>query len=130
MESANRYLAEVCRPAFNAEFAQPAREPGSAFVPCRGLAALDDVLCEVHERAAGQLRPPRRAGPAVAGGPASRPLHEGQGEGVPPRTVEPDQDTERRWLQALAVGMQTRAAGSAIALPPPATAEADIYSYR
>ena len=54
MESANRYLAEVCRPAFNAEFAQPAREPGSAFVPCRDLAALDDVLCEVHERAAGR----------------------------------------------------------------------------
>ena len=37
-------------PAFNAEFAQPARESGSAFVPCRDLAALDDILCEVHER--------------------------------------------------------------------------------
>ena len=36
-------------PAFNAEFPQPARKPGSAFVPCRDLAALDDVLCEVHE---------------------------------------------------------------------------------
>ena len=41
-------------PAFNAELAQPAREPGSAFVPCRTLAALDDVLCEVHERAVGR----------------------------------------------------------------------------
>ena len=54
LESANRYLAEACMPAFNEEFAQPAREPGSAFVPCRDLAALDDVLCEVHERAAGR----------------------------------------------------------------------------
>ena len=54
IESANRYLAEACLPAFNAEFAQPAREPGSAFVPCRDLAALDDILCEAHECAAGR----------------------------------------------------------------------------
>ena len=54
IKSAKRYLAEVCLPAFNAEFAQPAREPGSAFVPCRDLAALDDVLCEVHERTVGR----------------------------------------------------------------------------
>ena len=52
LASPNRYLSEVYTPAFNAEFAQPAREPGSAFVPCRDLAALDDVLCEVHERTA------------------------------------------------------------------------------
>ena len=54
IESANRYLSEVYMPAFNAEFAQPARESGSAFVPCRDLAALDDVLCEVHERTVGR----------------------------------------------------------------------------
>ena len=54
LESANRHLAEVCMPAFNAEFAQPARESGSAFVPCRDPAALDDVLCEVHERTVGR----------------------------------------------------------------------------
>lgn len=54
IESANRHLSEVCTPAFNAEFAQPAREPGSAFVPCRDPAALDDVLCEVHERTVGR----------------------------------------------------------------------------
>lgn len=54
IESANRHLSEVCMPAFNAEFAQPAREPGSAFAPCRDLAALDDILCEVHECAAGR----------------------------------------------------------------------------
>ena len=53
LDSANRYLAEVYMPAFNAEFAQPAREPGSAFVPCRDPAALDDVLREVHERTVG-----------------------------------------------------------------------------
>ena len=30
-EAANRYLEKVYRPAFNAEFQQPAREEGSAF---------------------------------------------------------------------------------------------------
>ena len=54
MNSANRYLSEAYLPAFNAEFTQPVREPGSAFVPCRDLAALDDILCEVHERAVGR----------------------------------------------------------------------------
>ena len=53
MESADCYLAEVYTPVFNAEFVRPAREPGSAFVLCRDLAALDDVLCEVHERTGG-----------------------------------------------------------------------------
>ncbi len=33
MGEANRYLREVHRPAFNAEFMRPAREAGSAFVP-------------------------------------------------------------------------------------------------
>ena len=54
MESANRYLREVCLPAFNAEFARPAREDGSAFVPCADPAALDDILCEIHERVVGR----------------------------------------------------------------------------
>ena len=54
LDSANRCLAEVCLPAFNAEFAQPARDSGSAFAPCRDPAALDDVLCGVHERTVGR----------------------------------------------------------------------------
>ena len=40
------------RPAFNAEFAQPAREEGSAFVPWIGT-SLADVLCEQYERTVG-----------------------------------------------------------------------------
>ena len=49
MEAANRYLQEVYRPAFNAEFAHPAPEEGSAFVPWIG-GCLDDILCEQYER--------------------------------------------------------------------------------
>ena len=49
MAGANRYLTEVYRPAFNAEFAQPAMEAGSAFVPWIG-GCLDDTLCEQYER--------------------------------------------------------------------------------
>lgn len=49
MEDANRYLAQVYQPAFNAEFMQPAKEEGSAFVPWIG-ANIDDVLCEHYER--------------------------------------------------------------------------------
>jgi transposase len=52
MQAANRYLAKTYRKAFNREFAQPAREPGSAFVPYIGL-PLDELLCEVHERTVG-----------------------------------------------------------------------------
>ena len=29
------------------------REAGSAFVPCRDLAAPDDILCEIHQRCVG-----------------------------------------------------------------------------
>ena len=54
IDSANRYVREVYLPAFNAEFARPAREAGSAFVPCPDLAALNDILCEMHERAVGK----------------------------------------------------------------------------
>jgi hypothetical protein len=49
METANRYLAEVYLPAFNAEFMQPAAEEGTAFLKWIG-ANLDDILCEQHER--------------------------------------------------------------------------------
>lgn len=49
MASANRYIDEIYRPAFNAEFAQPAIEAGSAFVPWIG-GRLDDILCEQYER--------------------------------------------------------------------------------
>ena len=49
MQHANRYLAEHYRAAFNEEFAVPAAETGSAFVPFIG-SGLADVLCEHHER--------------------------------------------------------------------------------
>ena len=49
METANRYLQEVYRPAFNTEFSQSAQEEGSAFVPWVG-GNLDDTLCEQYER--------------------------------------------------------------------------------
>jgi len=52
MEAANRYLREVYLPAFNAEFAVPAIEAGSAFVPWIG-GSLDDILCEQYERTVG-----------------------------------------------------------------------------
>lgn len=53
MEAANRYLAQVYQPAFNAAFKQPAQETGNAFVPWVG-AALDDILCEQSERVVGR----------------------------------------------------------------------------
>lgn len=49
IDAANRYLIEVYMPAFNAEFAQPALEEGSVFVPWTN-GNLDDILCEQHER--------------------------------------------------------------------------------
>jgi transposase len=52
LAAANRYLARKYRPAFNAEFAVPARETGSAFVPWIG-GNLDDILCEQVERTVG-----------------------------------------------------------------------------
>ncbi|MGZ9241568.1 MAG: ISNCY family transposase [Candidatus Binatia bacterium] len=52
-ETANRYVRDVYLPAFNAEFAQPPREEGTAFVPfCGG--SLDDILCEQFERTVGK----------------------------------------------------------------------------
>lgn len=52
MDAANRYIAEVYMPAFNAEFMRPALEEGSAFTPWAG-GALGDILCEQFERTAG-----------------------------------------------------------------------------
>ena len=49
MCAANRYLAQVYQPAFNAEFMQPAAEEGTAFIKWIG-SDLDDVLCEQYER--------------------------------------------------------------------------------
>jgi len=49
MAQANHYLAKAYLPAFNAEFAQPAMEEGSAFVPWIG-GCLEDILCEQFER--------------------------------------------------------------------------------
>jgi transposase len=49
MAKANQYLAKAYLPAFNAEFAQPAMEQGSAFVPWIG-SCLEDILCEQFER--------------------------------------------------------------------------------
>lgn len=52
IEAANRYLREVYMPAFNAEFACPAQEEGSAFVSWIG-GNLGDILCEQYERTVG-----------------------------------------------------------------------------
>ena len=49
MAEANRYLSEEYLSAFNAEFKQPANEPGTAFIPWIG-SGLGDILCEKHER--------------------------------------------------------------------------------
>jgi hypothetical protein len=49
MGKANRYLAQVYMPSFNAEFKKPAPEEGAAFVPWIG-GNIDDTLCEHHER--------------------------------------------------------------------------------
>ena len=52
LEAANRYIRTHYLPRFNAEFAVPARETGSAFIAWVG-GALDDMLCEQHERTVG-----------------------------------------------------------------------------
>ena len=54
MDSANRYIEEVYRPAFNVEFQQPAKEDGSAFVALRDPAMLDDILCQGYVRVVGR----------------------------------------------------------------------------
>ena len=52
MDAANRYLEQVYMPNHNAEFALPASEPGSAFVPYIGT-RLPDILCSQFERTVG-----------------------------------------------------------------------------
>jgi hypothetical protein len=52
MDAANRYLEQVYMPNHNAEFALPALEAGSAFVPYIG-ARLPDILCAQFERTVG-----------------------------------------------------------------------------
>ena len=53
MVEANCYLQEVYLPAFNAEFKEPAREQGSAFVALLGT-PIDNILCEQYERTVGR----------------------------------------------------------------------------
>lgn len=52
MEGANRYLKEHYQPEFNKEFAQPAREDGTAFIRYIGQ-PIDDTLCEQYDRTVG-----------------------------------------------------------------------------
>ena len=61
MGQANRYLNEVYLPHHNAEFAHPAPEEGSAFVPLFGV-DLDEILCEHYERTVGKDNCVRFAG--------------------------------------------------------------------
>lgn len=49
IDEANRYLAQVYKPAFNAGFKKPAVEEGFAFLPWIG-GNIDDILCEHFER--------------------------------------------------------------------------------
>jgi hypothetical protein len=50
--AANRYLKERFVPDYNARFAVPAAEPGSAFVPYVGR-PIEDVLCVQEDRVVG-----------------------------------------------------------------------------
>jgi hypothetical protein len=53
VEAANRYLSEVFVPDYNARFAVPAAEHGSAFIPYAGR-PLEDVLCVQESRQVGR----------------------------------------------------------------------------
>lgn len=53
MAEANRYLNETYRPAFNAEFMEPAAEEGTGFV-LFVTGQIDDILCEHVERTVGR----------------------------------------------------------------------------
>jgi len=53
VDAANRYLKETFIPEFNARFAVPAAEPGTAFVPYVGR-PLEDVLCLQADRQVGR----------------------------------------------------------------------------
>ena len=52
MAGANRYLKERFVPDYNARFAVPAAEPGSAFLPYTGR-PIEDVLCIQEDRVVG-----------------------------------------------------------------------------
>ena len=52
MHAANVYLSTRYLPAYNAQFAQPASAPGSAFVPAQGI-DLPEILSEHFERVVG-----------------------------------------------------------------------------
>ena len=52
MAAANRFLQERFVPDYNARFAVPAAEPGSAFVPYVGR-PIEDVLCVQEDRVVG-----------------------------------------------------------------------------
>ena len=54
MDAANAYIRDHYLPAFNAEFAHPSREEGSAFVPCPASVNLDDILCVQEARTVGK----------------------------------------------------------------------------
>ncbi len=51
--AANRYLKEQFLPDYNARFAVPAAEPGSAFIPYAGR-PLEDLLCIQEDRQVGR----------------------------------------------------------------------------
>ena len=53
VEAANRYLKEQFVPDYNARFAVPAAEAGSAFIPYAGR-PLDDILCIQESRQVGR----------------------------------------------------------------------------
>ena len=53
VEAANRYLEEQFVPDYNARFAVPAAEPGSAFIPYAGR-PLEEVLCIQESRQVGR----------------------------------------------------------------------------
>jgi transposase len=53
IDAANRYLTEQFLPDYNARFAVPAAEKGSAFVACAGR-PLEDVLCVQENRQVGR----------------------------------------------------------------------------
>ena len=53
-DAANAYVRDVYLSAFNAEFAHPAREDGSAFVPCLASVNLEDILCVQVSRTVGK----------------------------------------------------------------------------
>lgn len=52
-DAANRYLKERFRPEYNARFAIPAAEPGTAFVPYAGR-PLEEILCIQEDRRVGR----------------------------------------------------------------------------